>query len=109
MKKYLKFLIISLITALIFEFLANKIGDGTLFDNSSWPKFFLIWYGVGYTILYVLFKKRPVWQGIIFFVILGNVVEIFVFHRSNLLVDSIIYALMALIPLWANKRSSLLT
>jgi uncharacterized membrane protein len=31
--------------------------------------------------------------------VVGSLAEIFIFHRSNLIIDPIIYALMGLIPL----------
>lgn len=105
MKNYLKFLLISYPTALLFEFIANTIGDGKLFKIPEWPIVFVLWYGFMYTVLYLFFNKRNLWQGIVFFAVFGNIVEIFVFHRSNLLIDSIIYALMGFIPLWAHRRS----
>src|SRR3990167_8344497 len=104
MKNYLKFLLVSYPTALLFEFIANTIGDGKLFKNPGWLIFFVLWYGFMYTVLYLFFKQRVLWQGVTFFVIFGNIVEIFVFHRSNLVIDSIIYALMGFVPLWLNKR-----
>jgi len=106
MKNYLKFLLVSYLTALLFEFIANTIGDGKLFKNSGWPVFFILWYGFMYTVLYLFFRNRTFWQGVIFFAIFGNIVEILVFHRSNLIVDSIIYALMGFMPLWLQKRSA---
>jgi hypothetical protein len=105
MKNYFKFLLVSYLVALLFESLANTIGDGKLFQNLGWPIFFVFWYGFMYSILYLFFRNKKLWQGVVFFALLGNLVEVLVFHRSNLFIDSIIYALMGLLPLWFLKRS----
>lgn len=104
MQGYLKYLLVSYATALAFETLANTIGDGTLFRNPHWLIYFIVWYGFMYSLLYVLFANRPLIAGIIFFAVFGSMAEIFVFHRSNLLIDPIMYALMSLIPLMVYKR-----
>ncbi len=106
MRNYFKFLVVSYFTAIFFEFIANTIGDGKLFLNPDWPIFFLLWYGFVYSILYFFFQNRIIRQGTIFFAIFGTIAEIVIFHRSNLIVDPIIYALMGFAPLWINKKLS---
>jgi hypothetical protein len=106
MKRYFKYLLVSYITAVIFEFIANTIGDGKLFLNPIWPILFLIWYGFIYSLLYFIFRNKSLWAGVIFFAIFGVIAEIIIFHRSNLVVDFIIYALMGFVPLWTNKKFS---
>lgn len=104
MKIFFKFFAISYATALIFEIIANTIGDGTLFQADNWFIFFLIWYGLIYAILYLLFRNRPIWQGVIFFSILGTVIEPTFFKRSDLVFDPIVYAIMGLVPLWVHQK-----
>lgn len=98
--RYKKFIFVSYLTAAFFELIANTVGDGKLFANPGWPIFFLLWYGLLYSVLFLFAKNKKLWVSVVFFAILGTIVEILVFKRSNLLIDPIIYALMALIPLW---------
>nr|MDO8081031.1 hypothetical protein [Candidatus Freyarchaeota archaeon] len=100
MKGYLAFLAVSYVTALVFETIANTIGDGTLFQNTWWPLFFLGWYGLIYSATFLIFYKRALWQPVLVWAILGPVVEYFIFLRLNIIVDSIIYALMFFVPFW---------
>lgn len=104
MKKYLKFLVVAYIAAAFFEFIANTIGDGKLLQNPAWPIIFLIWYGIIYSILF-LFRNKSLRTGVIFFALFGTIIEIVIFKRSNLVVDPIIYGLMAYVPLKFWRRS----
>lgn len=99
-KRYLAFLAVSYVTALVFETIANTIGDGTLFQNAWWPLFFLGWYGLIYSATFLVFNKRPWWQPVLAWAILGPIIEYFIFHRLNIIVDPIIYAIMFLVPFW---------
>lgn len=104
MKKYFLFLLISLLTALIFEAIANTIGDGKLFSQPNRVQFFIVWYGFLYSLLYILFRNKPVYIAVIALAIIGPIAEVFVFHRLNILVDPIIYAIMAFVPFWLYKK-----
>lgn len=104
MKKYFSFIIFSYLTALIFETIANTIGDGKLFQSHNAIVFFLIWYGVLYTILYLIFRNSRIWIPTITLAIIGPIAEIFVFHRLNIIVDPIIYAIMGFIPFYLYNR-----
>ncbi len=106
MKKYFTYLVFSYITALIFETIANTIGDGQLFKSANAVVFFLVWYGLLYTFLYVVCRGRSLWVPVVVLAIVGSIAEIVVFHRSNLIVDPIIYAIMGLLPFWALKKVS---
>ncbi len=106
MKKYFTYLVFSYITALIFETIANTIGDGQLFKSPNAVVFFLVWYGLLYTVLYLICRGRPLLVPVIVLAILGSVAEIIVFKRSNLIVDPIIYAIMGFLPFWALRKVS---
>ncbi len=98
MKNYIKFLSLSYLSAIFFETVANTIGDGILFTQDNWFVFFIIWYGLLYSVLYLIYKKFGLVPASIFFAVLGTVAEIIVFKRSNLIIDPIMYFLMALVP-----------
>ena len=98
MKKYLIFLALSYPIALCFEILANTIGDGRLFQNPHWPIYFVLWYGLLYSVLFFIFIKTAAVPASLSFAVIGIVVEIVVFKRSNLIIDPIVYFFMALIP-----------
>lgn len=103
-RKYFYFLFISYLVAFLFETLANTIGDGKLFQAPNWLIFFLIWYGTIYTLTYLVFRKRPLWQVVLTWAILGPILEIIVFKRFNPIIDPIIYGLMFLFPFWIYKK-----
>ena len=100
MKQYLCFLLASYVTASLFELNANFFFDGALFQSQYWHIFFVIWYGSLYSVVFLLLHKRPLWIAVLVGAILGLIVETFVFHRVNLIVDPIIYAIMFFIPFW---------
>ena len=100
MKQYLYFLLASYVTAFLFELNANFFFDGTIFQSQYWYIFFIIWYGSLYSIVFIFLHKRPLWNAVAVGAILGLIVEIFVFHRLNLIVDPIVYAIMFFIPFW---------
>ncbi len=99
MKNYLWFMVAGYATSLFFEIVANTIGDGKLFQVEGAVVFFIIWYGLLQTVSYVTLRDRRWWVAAIAWAVVGTLAEIFIFHRSNLIVDPIIYALMGLIPL----------
>lgn len=103
-RKYFSFLLISYFVAFLFETLANTIGDGKLFQTSNWFVFFLLWYGTIYSLAYLIFKNKPLWQVVLTWVVLGPILEIAVFKRFNPIVDPIIYGLMFLFPFWIYKK-----
>ncbi|HLC44516.1 MAG TPA: hypothetical protein VJK50_01600 [Patescibacteria group bacterium] len=100
MKRYVQFLGLSYPSALLFEFMANTIGDGILFSQNNWVIFFIVWYGSLYTMIYFVQKRVGLMKAVLLFAILGTFAEIIIFKRSNLIVDPIIYFLMALLPCW---------
>jgi len=98
MKKYLFFMILSFITAFLFETLAYIVGDGKIFDSPFWPVVLFFWYGFLYTVTFLLFRKKSLWYTAIFWAIAGPVLEILVFKRWNW-IDSIVYVIMFVIPM----------
>jgi hypothetical protein len=105
--QYLKFLAVSYPTAFAFEFTADKLFDGQLFNQSNIPVeivVFLLWYGLFYSLAYVLLKNRSLLWVAVYFAVVGSIAEIVVFHRSNLIVDPIIYAVMGIIPFYLYKK-----
>ena len=103
MKKYLSYLMISYIVAIIFEMNANFFFDGTLFQVPLWPIVFFVWYGLLYSVMYFIFKNRPLTVTVISGSIVGVIVEITIFHRFHI-IDFVIYAIMFLIPFWTYKK-----
>jgi hypothetical protein len=101
-KKYFYFLIVSYATALFFEFIANTYADGRLFQLPLWPIGFLVWYGLIYSITFIICRKRPLWVPVLIWAILGPLAEILVFHRFNIIVDPIIYGVMFFVPFWVH-------
>ncbi len=97
-KELLKFLGVSYVTALVFEMLANVIGDGKLFTHADRIVFFFVWYGILDTALFFVFRFTNLWVAAVFFALLGVALEMAVFNRSNIVVDPIVYGLMAFIP-----------
>jgi hypothetical protein len=104
MKKYFSFIFFSYLTAFVFEFIANTVGDGKLFQNQNAVIFFVLWYGSLYTIFYVIFKNSKIWLPVVTLAIVGPFAEIFIFHRLNIIVDPIIYAIMGFIPFYLYNR-----
>ena len=103
-RQYFFFLLISYLIAFLFETLANTIGDGKLFQSPNWIVFFLFWYGTIYSLTYLGFKSRPLWQVVITWAILGPVLEIIVFQRFNPIIDPVIYGVMFFIPFWIHQK-----
>ena len=104
MKKYLYFLLISYGVAFLFELNANLFFDGKLFESQGWPIFFLIWYGLLYSVTFLFFRKSSVLIPAVIWALLGPLVETLVFHRLNLIVDPIVYAIMFSLPFWIYRK-----
>jgi hypothetical protein len=107
LKSYLKFLLASYPVAFAFEFTADKMFDGQLFNQSNLPLellIFLLWYGAFYSLAYFILKDRKMLWVVVYFAVIGSVAEIVVFHRSNLIVDPIVYALMGVIPFYVYRN-----
>ncbi|MBN2517479.1 MAG: hypothetical protein JXB14_01400 [Candidatus Altiarchaeota archaeon] len=104
MRNYPYFLLVSYLTALLFETIANTIGDGKLFQQEGWPIFFLVWYGALYSPVFLVLNKKPLWMPVLAGAIIGPVVEVVFFQRLNPLVDPLVYAVMFLVPFWVHHR-----
>lgn len=98
--QYFYFLAISYMTALFFEFIANTYADGKLFQLSFWPVGFLVWYGLIYSITFLICKRKALWVPVAAWAILGPLAELFIFNRFNMIVDPIIYGIMFFVPFW---------
>lgn len=103
-RKYFYFLLIAYLIAFFFEFIANTIGDGKLFQAPNWLIFFLVWYGTIYSLTFLVFRNKPIWQVVLTWAILGPILEITVFNRLNPIIDPIIYGLMFLIPFYLYQK-----
>ena len=101
---FARFLCIAYATALVFEFMANTMGGGGLFNDRSWEIIFFLWYGFWYTLAYLALRKLPIWQIALAFVLVGIMIELFVLKRPNLFLDSLLYAFLGVIPFWVNAR-----
>jgi len=99
----LKFLLLSYPVALVFELAATAGGDSTVFQSPLFPFNFLLWYGFMYSLLFFFSRDRKIWTGVVFFSILGTLVEIFLFHRTGLQ-DPFTYAAMGFIPIWVSRK-----
>ena len=104
-KDFLLFLALSYIIAFLFESLAFLTGDGGLYRSLSGLVFFFVWYGILYSLTLLFFKKRPLWTVALAWFVIGPVLEILVFKRIHW-IDSVIYAIMFLIPLWVYKKKA---
>lgn len=103
MKSYSYFIVVSYGVALFFEFIANSVGDGRLFQLPHWYAIFFVWYGLLYSMAFLVLRKRALWFIVIVGAIVGPSLEKFIFHRLNIVVDPLIYAMMFFIPFWLYK------
>ncbi len=94
-----------MLTALLFETIANVFFDGQLFKQANAVSFFVVWYSFLYSFLYFISKKLSTHVSVIIFAVIGTLAEIFIFHRLNIIVDPIVYSLMAFIPISLYKKS----
>ena len=97
-KKYLQYLMVSYIVAILFEMNANFFFDGKLFQQPLWLIGFVVWYGFFYSVMFFLFRNRKLLEPVIAGAILGTIAEYFIFNRIHIIVDPIIYAIMFFIP-----------
>ena len=104
MRRYLYFLFISYCVAFLFELNANINFDGKLFKTPGWPIGFFIWYGLFYSLIFFMFKNKPLWVPAAAGAILGTTAEAFLFGRLNIIVDPIIYGIMFYIPFWCYHK-----
>lgn len=109
-KKFIQFLIVGLISAFIFEEiprivqnLASSSDVGHVWDVG--PKgflvFFLLWYGILFSVSYFIFKDRQIKYSIIFGILFGMLVETILFKKMNLVsffLFPILYGLMFYYP-----------
>lgn len=102
-KGFLLFLAVSYIIAFLFESLAFLTGDGGMYRSLVGIVVFLLWYGLLYSLTFIIFRKKPLWMVSLTWFILGPIMEILVFGRVHW-IDSVIYAIMFLIPMWVYKN-----
>ena len=96
---YLGFVAVGLTTAFGFELLASALDPkNATFKNPAWPIFFVIWYGLLYSVSFATLRARPVWVAAAVWAVVGTLLEIVIFHRLNIVVDPIVYAIMFAIP-----------
>jgi FtsH-binding integral membrane protein len=96
---YVGFVGVGLVTAFGFEVLASALDPkNATFKNPAWPIFVVLWYGFLYSISFAMFRTRPVWVAAAFWAVVGTLLEIVLFHRLNIVVDPIVYAIMFAIP-----------
>lgn len=103
MKKYFGFLCVSYLVAILFEMNANFFFDGKLFTVPFWPIVFLVWYGLFYSMMFLIFRKRSLILTVFFGSIFGTIAEITLFHRFHPM-DFLIYAIMFFLPFWFYKK-----
>lgn len=97
--RYLGFVVAGILTAFCFEVIASALDpQNATFENPGWPVFLVIWYGLLYSISFAAFRTRPVWVAAAVWAVVGTVLEIVLFHRLNIIVDPIVYAIMFAIP-----------
>jgi multidrug transporter EmrE-like cation transporter len=97
--RYLGFVVAGYFTAFCFEIIASALDPkNATFKNPAWPVFFVIWYGFLYSVSFATLRTRPVWVAAAVWAVVGTVLEIVVFHRLNIIVDPIVYAIMFAIP-----------
>jgi len=104
MRKYLYYLVVAYAVAIIFEMNANFFFDGKLFQNPLWGIGFILWYGLFYSVMFILFRNRRLREPVIAGAFLGTLAEFFLFNRINIIFDPIIYAIMFFIPFWSYHR-----
>jgi hypothetical protein len=99
MRSWLKFVGIGYAVALFFEIIASNLDpQNRTFQNPAWPVFFVLWYGMLYSLNYALFRNRSLPTTAVTWAILGPIIETVFFKRLNLVVDAIIYAIMFTTP-----------
>jgi len=97
--QYLGFIVVGYVTAFSFELIASALDPkNATFKNPAWPVFFVIWYGFLYSVSFATLRTRPIWVAAAAWAVAGTVLEIVVFHRVNIIVDPIVYAIMFAIP-----------
>ena len=83
-KKISIFLIISLISAFIFEEYPRTLrGVEHIYELAGFPVIFVLWYGVVLLISYFLFYKKEINPAMTFGITFGIFVESFIFHTMN--------------------------
>jgi hypothetical protein len=102
-KRLFLYLCLAYSLALFVEYFSAKSGDSKLFQSPLWLTFFLIWYGLLYTLAYKFMKYWPLWKIGIVWAVLGPVIEIFLF-RGSFLISDLAYGLIFLIPFWVVRR-----
>ncbi len=114
-KIYLQFLIISLISAFIFEEIPRIVQDLVSFSDvrhiwyigpDGFFVFFLLWYGIIFSISYFIFIERQIKYPVIFGLILGMLAETILFKKMNpisFFLFPILYGLMFYFPFKINR------
>ncbi len=76
---------------------AAKAGDSKLFQSAAWPITFFVWYGFLFTVVYLIFRKRPLWLILLAGAIIGPLIELVLF-RHFILITDLGYGIMFAIP-----------
>ncbi len=63
MKKFFYFLLVSLLSALVFESIPTIIFPSKTFSSALWLIPFVLWYGLLFSISFLIFRKKPVFTG----------------------------------------------
>ena len=114
-KRYPLFLIISLISAFVFEEIPRIVQDifSSLEIIHVWDQgsegffiFFILWYGILFSISYIIFINHQIKYPIIFGIIFGMIAETIFFKQMNVVsffLFPILYGLMFYFPFKINK------
>lgn len=114
MKRYFQFLIISLISAFIFEEIPRITRDLLNYStvhiweigDDGFLIFFVLWYGIIFSISYFLFRNRQIKYSIVFGIIFGMVAETILFKKMNpvsFFLFPVLYGLMFYFPFKINR------
>jgi len=101
-KKISIFLVISLISAFIFEEYPRTLGGVEhIYDLAGFPVIFILWYGAVLLISYFFFYKKDIRPAMVFGMTFGVFVETFIFHTMNVItffLFLILYGSMFYVP-----------
>ena len=94
-------------TRWITQMIIHLPGASHIWEVPGWPHLIFAWYLLIFLVAYYLFRKKPIWQAVVFGIVVGMLAETFLFKKMNIVsffIFPFLYGGMFLLPFWALKK-----
>ena len=91
LKKFIIFLVLGFVSAFIFEEVPRFVRKELFLAETAqhiWEVpgiaiFFFVWYGLLFSTAYFIYRKKPIWQPVLFGIVVGLIAETYLFQKMS--------------------------